>query len=369
MAEAQIILSHSRESGIVAIASGEQYRWADTALAESGFQRSDGGAWHLPPGGNGATVLGLVRCAQRHRTSVHTSSRRYIGDAAADLARQLPGTWESSVELYSHPAWQEDLVPWVWDSGELGRALQSERIPYAAILTDTVNGTTLLFIERPGSHLDYLVGAFAPEGFEEGYAGPHAPRSIAVPPVPGQAAKALTDRYLPAYEQAVHSHQTAAIAAALDEIGGEHETWQTMVASGRYSDATPLDAAALGTAVEEFLDQSWHRFLTVADHAPPLLNRCSPDRSPWPEDAAALSRLTDAVLDARALLEGVLQGSLTLQERRARAWPAIETWLIDGERFLRQARLSAPHPRPALPVATPAAHTTTAAARPAQRGH
>ncbi|MFF9063662.1 hypothetical protein ACF09K_34025 [Streptomyces sp. NPDC014882] len=39
--------------------------------------------------------------------------------------------------------------------------------------------------------------------------------------------------------------------------------------------------------------------------------------------------------------------------------------LIDGERFLRQARLSAPHPRPVLPVAAPAAHTTTSA----QRGH
>ncbi|WP_333744771.1 hypothetical protein [Streptomyces ardesiacus] len=41
MAEAQIILSHSRESGIVAIASGEQYPRAHTALTESGFQRDN----------------------------------------------------------------------------------------------------------------------------------------------------------------------------------------------------------------------------------------------------------------------------------------------------------------------------------------
>ncbi|MEU9288330.1 hypothetical protein AB0D57_27425 [Streptomyces sp. NPDC048275] len=80
------------------------------------------------------------------------------------LARLLPGQWRASVEIYSHHAWQEDLVPWIWDSGELGRALQSERVPYAATLTDTVQGTTLLFIERPGRQLDYLVGAFAPEG-------------------------------------------------------------------------------------------------------------------------------------------------------------------------------------------------------------
>ncbi|WP_406227676.1 hypothetical protein [Streptomyces anthocyanicus] len=41
MAEAQIILSHSRKSGIVAIASGEQYPRAHTALTESGFQRDN----------------------------------------------------------------------------------------------------------------------------------------------------------------------------------------------------------------------------------------------------------------------------------------------------------------------------------------
>lgn len=33
MGEAQIILSHSPESGLVAIASGEQYPWARTTLA------------------------------------------------------------------------------------------------------------------------------------------------------------------------------------------------------------------------------------------------------------------------------------------------------------------------------------------------
>ncbi|MGQ5593998.1 hypothetical protein ACUJ8N_07220 [Streptomyces sp. ESR1.13] len=117
MAEAQIVLSHSRESGIVAIASDEQYPWAHTALAESGFQRDDDGVWHLPAGGTHTTVVDLVTCAKRHRASVHTSSRGFIGDAARDLARLLPGQWHASVEVYAHPAWQEDLVPWIWDSG------------------------------------------------------------------------------------------------------------------------------------------------------------------------------------------------------------------------------------------------------------
>ncbi|MER7684468.1 hypothetical protein [Streptomyces sp. NPDC097610] len=367
MAEAQIILSHSGESGIVAIASGERYAWAHTALAESGFRRDDEGVYHLLADASSVTVVDLVTCAKRHRTRAHTSSRRFIGDAARDLAYLLPGQWHASVEIYSHPAWQENLVPWIWDSGELGRAVQSERIPYAALLTDMVQGTTLLFIERPGRQLDYLVGAFSPEGLEEGYGDLHAPRSIVLPQFPRRAAQALTDRYLPTYEQAVHARQTTAIAAVLGDIRSEHDTWQAMNASGRYSDATPMSAAALGAATELFLDHAWRRFLTVVDHAPTLLDRCRPASSPWPQDAAALSRLADAVIDTETLLDEIVHGSsVPEQERRARAWPAIETWLTDGQTFLRQARISAPHRRPALPVTAPA--RPLPAARPAHRG-
>ena len=192
--------------------------------------------------------------------------------------------------------------------------------PYAATLTDTVHGTTLLFIERPGRQLDYLVGAFAPEGLEEGYGDPHAPHSIVLPPFAGRAAQAVADRYLPTYDQAVHARRTAAIAAVLGDIRSERHAWQAMVASGRYSDATPLSAAALGSVTEEFLDHAWRRFLVVVDHAPTLIDRCRPASSPWPDDATVLSRLADAVADAEALLDEVVHGgSVPPQERRARA--------------------------------------------------
>ncbi|MEU9280278.1 hypothetical protein [Streptomyces sp. NPDC048341] len=96
-----------------------------------------------------------------------------------------------------------------------------------------------------------------------------------------------------------------------------------MVVSGRYSDATPLSAAALGAVTEEFLDSSWRRFLTVVDHAPTLIDRCRPASSPWPDDAATLSRLAVAVSEAETLLDDVVQSSpLPSQERRARAWLA-----------------------------------------------
>ncbi|WP_446038066.1 hypothetical protein [Streptomyces sp. SID1121] len=348
MAEAQIVLSHSQDSGIVAIASGEQYPWAHTALAESGFRRGDDGVYHLPADGNRTTMADLITCAERHRTSVHTSSRRFIGDAGRDLALQLPGQWDTSVEIYSHPAWQEDLVPWIWDSGELGRALQNERIPYAATLTDTEHGTTLLFVERPGHQLGYLIGAFGPDGLDEGHGDPHAPRSIVLPPFAGRAAQALTERYLPAYERAIHARRTSAVAAALESIRSELDTWQATIAADPDSDATPFSAAALGAASEEFLDHSFRRFLAVVAHAPTLIDRCRPANSPWPGDAAALSRLANAVV----LFNDVVHTSHgPSREHRARAWPAIETWLTHGEIFLRQARVSAPHRPSVLPLA------------------
>lgn len=117
-----------------------------------------------------------------------------------------------------------------------------------------------------------------------------------------------------------------------------------------------------------FLDHAWHRFLTVVDHAPPLIDRCRPASSPWPDDATALSRLAHALTDAEDLIDEIVHGgSVPAQERRARAWPAIETWLTDGEPFLRQARVSAPHRHPALPISAPV--RPLAAARPAHRSH
>ncbi|MFH8751914.1 hypothetical protein ACH4GK_33640 [Streptomyces rimosus] len=359
MADAQIILSYSRNQGIIAIASGEKYASAGKALVESGFQRGEAGVYRLPtedPDVSRATVAGLVRRAETHGATVTTSSQRFIGDVADDIARLLPGPWEAQVELYSHPVWQGDLVPWLWDSGELARAVQSERIPYAATLTLTegTSETTLLLAERPGHQLNYLVGAFSPSPFEEGYGDPHAPASIVLPPFPGRAAQVIAERYLPAFDRALHARRTTAVSEALDHIRTEHRTWTAMVASGRYSDATPLSFDALGTATAQFLGTAWGEFLTVADHAPALLARCRPTVTPWPEDAEALAQLASALTDAEAVREDLACGTpLAPAERNARTWPAVETWLTYGESFLRQARAAIPPPRPALTASAP----------------
>ncbi|CAM5584515.1 hypothetical protein GCM10010298_73590 [Streptomyces microflavus] len=111
MAEAQIILANARESGIVAIAQGKEHKRARTALAETGFRRDDDGVYHLPVDGTETMVADLVACAKRHRVTVHTSGRRFIGDAARDLASQLPGRWRTSVQIYSPPPGRRTWCP------------------------------------------------------------------------------------------------------------------------------------------------------------------------------------------------------------------------------------------------------------------
>ncbi|MFM9582506.1 hypothetical protein [Streptomyces caniscabiei] len=56
-----------------------------------------------------------------HATDV--SPRPFLGDIAARITAQLPGTWTVQVEIYAHPVWQGDLLPWLWDRGELVRTV------------------------------------------------------------------------------------------------------------------------------------------------------------------------------------------------------------------------------------------------------
>ncbi|MGC0328117.1 hypothetical protein RKD23_001107 [Streptomyces sp. SAI-170] len=350
MADAQITLAYSRNVGIVAIATGEQYEVAQTALVKAGFHRGEAGVYRLPsePADTAHIAMaGLIRSAEAHRMVVTTSSRRFIGDAARDIAGLLPGRWDTKVEIYSHPVWQQDLVPWLWDSGELAQVVHNEQIPYAATLTDAALGTTLLLVEHPGSQLGYLLGAFAPELFGEGHGDPHAPSSIVLPPFPGRAARAITERYLPAYDHAVHVRRTAAVTEALDLIRAQYDTWTALRISRHDSATTPLAVDALGAATADFLDCAWREFPTVLDHAPAVLDRCRPATTPSPQDARVLDDLTTALLEASDTRSSDVHLSRT--EHHQQTWRAIEFWLAHADVFLRQARAASPRARSACP--------------------
>ncbi|MFF9095187.1 hypothetical protein ACF1AX_18895 [Streptomyces sp. NPDC014802] len=234
MADAQITLTYSRNVGVVAIATGEQYKSAESALNDAGFRRGETGVYQLTYTDEAAVRATLAHLAERAEVrgiQVAASSRRFIGDTAQDIARCLPGQWDTQVEIYSHPVWKEDLVPYLWDCGELARVVHTDRIPYAATLTDPISGTTLLLVEHPGHQLSYLVGAFVPEPFGEGFDDPHAPRSITVPPFPGRAAQVIIQRYLPAYDRAVHERRITHVAEALDLIQSEWGSWNELPAA------------------------------------------------------------------------------------------------------------------------------------------
>lgn len=179
---AQIILALSPADGLVAVPVGEQYGWADTALRLTpGFERRPDCTYALHDVDTAKpNLLALAENARRHRVLLFGGPRPYLGDYATALADGLPGTWTVKVEIYAHPVWQEDLVPLLWDAGELIDAVEHSRIPYAANLTNSA-GIELLLVERPGSAHEYLLGCFASTPFDDNYADPHAPSSIVLP--------------------------------------------------------------------------------------------------------------------------------------------------------------------------------------------
>lgn len=195
---AQIILALSPADGLVAVPVGEQYRWANTALQLTpGFERRPDGTYALRDVDSAKpNLLALAENARRHRVLLFGGARPYLGDYATALADGLPGTWTVKVEVYAHPVWQEDLVPLLWDTGELIDSVEHGRIPYAAQLTNGA-GIELLLVERLGSAHEYLLGAFASASFDDNYADPHAPRSVVLP---SEAAHAMRPghRHIPA---------------------------------------------------------------------------------------------------------------------------------------------------------------------------
>ncbi|GAA2254835.1 hypothetical protein GCM10010232_50070 [Streptomyces amakusaensis] len=359
---ARITLSMCEAAEITAIATGEQYRWAHTALAAAGWERTANGVHTRLFGDRAAAeraVSTLVHFARRHRTAVVTSTRPHLGDIAGAIAHQLPGPWTPTIEVYSNPVWQQDLVPWLWDSGELTRAVQAGQVTHAAKLTNQAAGIDLLLIERPGHSSGYVIGAFAPDGFDDNYEGPYSPAGAVLPQDPYRAAAEIADRYLPGYQQALHARRTAAVAYALSRIRDERTELQHLTATG------PDPAHT-----ERFADVAWYEVLDIVKHAPPLIERCR--RSPLPlENSTAITRLEVALGTGTTIVNGwhsLLTGTPDAPRayraehfpeakatRNRAIHPVIDTWLAHGDTLLRHAAPAAPGRAPVLaPAAVPA---------------
>ncbi|WP_405591652.1 hypothetical protein [Streptomyces sp. NBC_01092] len=383
---AEITLTTSRALGLVAIASGEDHLQAMQALEEAGFSRLPNGAFTAPLSDASAarhTASALVHRAHEHGATVITSARPYLGDIGTEIAARLPGTWSAELEIYGHPLCQEDLWPRMWEAGDIYRALEEHRIPFASVLTNHA-GTELLLIERPGHRSGYLLGPLTDREQEDPHDDPTTPRSIVLPADPGLAAHAIAHRFLPAYRRALHNQDLNTVLRALERIREEHQTLQAIRGSGRYSDAVPLGDSRLIAGMErDFADHAWLEFRHVLEHAPLLLTRCRPAATAWPGDAAALTRLREALAhsqdtwdewnDLRHELYSIprtlpahewsqVRGRLGLA-----ALPATETWLDDSEAFERQVRAAVPGGPAALSAPSPRLLTTRPAPPPAPR--
>ncbi|MFC0844733.1 hypothetical protein ACFH04_13595 [Streptomyces noboritoensis] len=260
--------------------------------AHHGRVRTDP-AWHLRPGRPARAsqaLSSLARAAARHRTTLLPSTRPYLGDYATAIAARLPGTWTATIEVYAHPVWQEDLVPVLWDSGKLTRAVQTSRIHYGVLLTNDA-GTDLLLTERPGSTREYLLGAFHRDGFDVITDDPHAPTAVVLPGDATRAAAVVAGHFLPAYERAVHQRLLASVEEGNAQIDELHAAWMAMDVSGRASDGTLLDPALLSELADQYLQESSREFRLLHPFAAQLLDRLHPAAAAGSEDAAALDRL------------------------------------------------------------------------------
>ncbi|MGW7096586.1 hypothetical protein [Streptomyces sp. NPDC054874] len=383
---AEITLTTSRHLGLVAIAHGEEYQQANRALEEAGFARLPNGASTAPladPQAARRTASALVHHAHAHGATITTSTRPYLGDIGTEIAAQLPGTWSAELEIYSHPLWQEDLWPMLWEAGEMYRALEDHRIPFASVLKNG-SGTELLLIERPGHSSGYLLGALTDREQEDPHDDPTTPRSIVLPADPGLAARAIADTFLPAHRRALHHQDLNNVLNGLARIREEHETLQAIKDSGRYSDGVLLHDSRLIEGMErDFADHAWISYCAVLEHAPLLLTRCRPAATPWPEDAAALNRLHDALAHSQDTWDqwnhvlnelhsipstlSVHEASQIRGQLGLAVLPAIETWLSDSEVFERQVRAAVPGGPAALSAPTPRLLTARPAALPSPR--
>ncbi|MFE7803786.1 hypothetical protein ACFU51_03780 [Streptomyces sp. NPDC057430] len=281
---AEITLFTSKHDGIVALVTGDNWRWARKILLVAGFAKEGDGNYALPladlPQIRAALtdVHELARACQIKVTATH---QPYVGDFARDMAEHLPGQWSVKVENYSLPVWQEDLAACLWDTsprpdakfyGPLLHTVEKYRVPWAAVLrSDT--GTELSVVQAPRDGL-YHVGALAPRDM---YLDEEVvpPRSITVQPSAVTAARRVASVLLADYRRAVLQSHLNHLA---DDLAWAQEAFE----HGTVQSPPQPDLAA-----------AFARFTTHAPHLIAALRQAAPG-TVGRQEAAFLDRMDSA---------------------------------------------------------------------------
>ncbi|MEE4544021.1 hypothetical protein V2S66_18845 [Streptomyces sp. V4-01] len=372
----QITLAFSARTGIVAVTTGTRYQEAATLLVTAGFTRREDGTSTLATADAGTArraLTDLTRLAADQDMTLTASSRVWLGDTTDRIAAGLPGVWRSRIEVYAMPVWQQDLDGCLWDSGGLIDAVRSERIPFGSVLTDA-RGTQLFVVDKPGTDGELLVGALAPGGLDQPFAGdPAAPPSLTVPADPALAAQAITTALLPAYHQAVHQRRVEEVGDRLDRALSAEIARVLVRGTWPPDDGTGLGAVILGRLEHAHHEALWDDFRSFLLHGPHLLDHLDTVAARLrPAEQPVLPALREALrhgrrvhsewLDTvRRVREGdnALAGTTYAQaaaQRTADARPALTAWLEHGPALVDLAHRHPPTAgRPATPRALPPA--------------
>lgn len=205
--------------------SGDNWRWARTALQLAGFEKDSAGNYVTPLTDIARarqSLAALGDTALTHEVLVATNGSRYIGDFAHELGENLPGQWSVRVENYPVPIVQEDLLYDLWTprSDPLAHAVKTDRLLAAAILRGA-NGVELAVAPAPG-HDQYRVGALIPEGMN---LTPEvaAPPSITVGSEPVYAAHQVSSTLLTDYH---HAFWRLQLITLRDDLDWAHEAYE-----------------------------------------------------------------------------------------------------------------------------------------------
>nr|WSX75910.1 hypothetical protein OH826_19870 [Streptomyces sp. NBC_00899] len=380
-ARTRITLTFSARTGIIAVTSGTRYREADRLLGVAGFRRREDGTRTHATADTKATrraLSVLSRLTTRQNMTLTASSRAWLGDIATQIAALLPGAWQSRIEVYSIPIWQQDLTGCLWDAGELIRTVRNQHIRVGAVLTDG-RGTQLLVVDKPGAHGKLLVGVLVPNGLNGPFADdPAAPPSLTVTADPALAAQAITTALLPAYQQAVHQRRVREVGDHLARALSAKTARVLVRGSWPPDDGTGIEAVILGQLEHAHHEAMWDDFRSFLLHGPALLDHLEKAAKPLgPDHQDTLPALREALRHGRRVhgqwLETVRhmrEGDSTLTgtyaqaaaQRTADAQPALAAWLEHGPALVDLAHR---HPPAGNPPVTPRARPPAAPGKPA----
>jgi hypothetical protein len=277
------------------------------------------------------------------------------------VAARLPGRWETTHHDVRSPA--SAITQFAWDNAQHHDGIPADD-PHAAVL-DGPDGEQLLVTPSPDRPHRFLAGALFPPGTAiwMRYRPPVA-RAIAVPDDPARAAAAVTARFLPQYDLALHQLRITAIAHAYGLGETVLASWDALSDSLCDEQGFPLDEEVYGLRQAQRDAQVWTQFSAFLTHGKPLLDRADaqlPDLYDHPDDAPLRQRYQYALRQLRnAHTRGLavrfpIPGKVA--ERDAEIWHEMTEWLAHTPYLLTLARQAGPAPRIPQPSHSRARHT------------